>query len=176
MKISDKDYNLLIGLVDFHFKFSEYVREQDQEMFYRAVDYARTFTNTAGVEFEYWHEDNKKFLNELYNMLLKKRNAYDKFIDKSVDAGDTLDEALDKWTRKKKTNKEDPLGIKNYTSNFIRHSKELDYNSFDEEDWDNFFGICVFIKNDGFIEFAKKIIIKLFGENDDKLKRFNTNG
>jgi hypothetical protein len=172
MKIPEKDYNLLVGLVEFHFKFAEYIREQDSEMFHRAIDYARTFTNSNGVQFEYWHEDNKKFLHELYNMLLKKRNSYEKFIDSRLEIGDDLAEAIDKWTRKKKTNREDPLGIKNYMDNFIRHSKELDYNLFDEEDWDNFFGICKFTKNEGFATFVKKILEKTFGNDSDKLKRF----
>lgn len=172
MKIPEKDYNLLVGLVEFHFKFAEYIREQDSEMFHRAIDYARTFTNSNGVQFEYWHEDNKKFLNELYNMLLKKRNAYDKFIDGKIELGDSLEEALNKWTRRKKTNKEDPLAIKNYLDNFVRHSKELDYNSFDEEDWNNFFGVCGFITNESFIVFAKNIVKKLYGEETEMLKRF----
>lgn len=176
MKISTEDYNLLVGLVEFHFKFTEYIREQDGEMFHRAIDYARTFTNSNGVQFEYWHEDNKKFLNELYNMLLKKRNSYEKFIDSRMELGDTEEVAIDKWIKKKKTNKEDPLKIKNYIENFIRHAGKLDYDSFDSEDWNNFFGIYKFANNPGFKEFMTKILENLFGKESEMLKRINEDG
>ena len=46
MKISKEDYLLLTAMVEFHFKFSEYVREQNEEMFYRAIDYAQTYTQS----------------------------------------------------------------------------------------------------------------------------------
>ena len=62
MKIPKKDYTLLVGIAEFHFKFAEYVRESDSAMFFRAIDYARTYTKVDGLTFDYWHEDNKKFL------------------------------------------------------------------------------------------------------------------
>ena len=39
------------ALVEFSFKFSEYIREMDPELWKRAVDYAVTFTKVEGVEF-----------------------------------------------------------------------------------------------------------------------------
>jgi len=172
MKISDKDYKLLVGLVEFHFKFSEYIRESDQEMFYRAVDYAKTYTASNGIEFDYWHEDNAKFLEELLTILLKKEMNFKRLVDKVGDE----DKAANMWMKKKNTNKEDILGMKNYLSNFVRHAKELDYDSFTLEDWANFSNICKYIKDDPkFIEFAKAQIVRVLGSGSDFLKEFNTN-
>jgi hypothetical protein len=66
--------------------------------------------------------------------------------------------------------------MKNYLSNFMRHAKELDYDSFSLEDWANFANICKYIKDDPkFIEFAKSQIIRVLGSGSDFLKEFNTN-
>jgi len=170
MKISTDDYNLLVGLAEFHFKFSEYIRSQDEEMFFRAVDYARTYTKTTGTTFEYWHEDNKKFLNELYNILLKKRNLYDKYLDKH----ENKEEAIASWKKRKKTSDEDLLGVNKYLSNFIRHSRELNYQEFDSEDWKNFCGICSFIKNDKkFILRSIDLVKKYMGSECSYIKEFD---
>lgn len=96
MKISKQDFLLLTAIAEFHFKFSEYVRENNEEMFFRAIDYAQTFTNVEGVKFDYWHENNKAFLHELSSLLRKKKDAYDKFIAKMGEDG------IDAWVTKRK--------------------------------------------------------------------------
>jgi hypothetical protein len=170
MKISEKDYKLLVGLVEFHFKFAEYIRESNQEMFYRAIDYAKTYTNSDGVQFDYWHEDNAKFLQELSTVLLKAKTSFDRLVSK---VGGDEDYAKEIWMKKKKTNKEDLLGMGNYLSNFIRHAKELDYDSFTSEDWMNYVNICKYIDNDPkFIEFAKAQVVRVLGSDSDFLKGF----
>ena len=116
MKISEKDYKLLVAMVEFHFKFSEYVRENNSELFFRGIDYAKTYTNSSGIEFDYWHEDNPKFLQELSAILLKRETNFQRLVDK---VGDEK-KAEEVWMKKKKTNKEDLLGMKNYLTNFIR--------------------------------------------------------
>lgn len=170
MKINKDDYLLLTGLAEFHFKFAEYVREADQEMFYRAIDYAKTYTNSDGVKFDYWHEENPRFLEELYATLTKIENSYKRLVNKVGDE----ERAKEIWIKKKKTNKEDLLGMKNYISNFIRHAKELDYDSFTTEDWTNFVNICKYIKDDlKFIDFAKAQIVRVLGNDSDFLKGFD---
>jgi uncharacterized protein YbcV (DUF1398 family) len=166
MKISKEDFLLLTAIAEFHFKFSEYVRENNEEMFYRAIDYAQTFTNVEGVKFDYWHENNKAFLQELSSLIRKKQTSYDKFIEKLGEGG------IDAWMAKKKTNKEDILGIKNYLSNFSRHAKELNYELFDMEDWMNFVYIAKFIKENKFIEFAYNTIKRVLGDEHELLKEF----
>lgn len=169
MKIPEKDYKLLVGLVEFHFKFSEYVRENDQELFFRAIDYAKTYAETEGVQFDYWHEDNSKFLGELYATLLKIEGSYNRLLDKVGDE----EKANEIWMKKKKTHKEDLLGMKNYISNFIRHARELDYDSFTQEDWHNYVKICLRIKDDPkFVDFAKDQIKRVLGSESDFLKEF----
>ena len=164
MKISKQDFLLLTAIAEFHFKFSEYVRENNEEMFFRAIDYAQTFTNVEGVKFDYWHENNKAFLHELSSLLRKKKDAYDKFIAKMGEDG------IDAWVTKKKTSKEDVLGVKNYLANFSRHAKELNYELFDTEDWMNFVYIAKFVKENKFTEFAFSTIKRVLGDDHELLK------
>lgn len=167
MKISEKDYKLLVGLVEFHFKFAEYIRESDSDMFYRAIDYAKTYTNSDGVQFDYWHEDNPKFLEELLTSLSKLENSYKRLINKVGDE----EKAKQIWMKKKNTNAEDLLGMKNYLANFIRHARELNYDNFTLEDWANFVKICKYITNDEkFIEFAFGMISKSLGADHQLTK------
>ena len=39
------------ALIEFGFKFSEYIKEVDPELWKRGIDYAVTFTKVEGVEF-----------------------------------------------------------------------------------------------------------------------------
>lgn len=48
---SDEDVLVRAALLEFSFKFSEYIKEMDPELWKRAVDYAMTFTKVEGVEF-----------------------------------------------------------------------------------------------------------------------------
>jgi len=170
MKISKDDFLLLTGMVEFHFKFSEYIRENNEELFFRAVDYAQTFTNAKGVSFEYWHENNKRFLDELHNILNKRKSNFDRLVNKVGNK----EEATKMWMTKKKTNSEDPLGMKNYLSNFVRHARELDYDAFDMQDWINFTNITKYVKNDPkFIEFAIGQIVRVLGSDCDLIKELN---
>jgi hypothetical protein len=52
-EIMELEEELLVreALLEFSFKFSEYIREMDPELWKRAVDYAVTFTKVEGVEF-----------------------------------------------------------------------------------------------------------------------------
>lgn len=167
MKISEKDYNLLIALVEFHFKFSEYIRESDSNMFYRALDYAKTYTKSNGVAFDYWHEDNPKFLEELLASLYKLENSYKRLLNKIGDEEKTKQI----WMKRKNTNPEDVLGMKNYLANFIHHAKELNYDDFTLEDWANYVKICKYIDNDDkFIEFAFTMISRSLGSDHQLTK------
>lgn len=48
---SEDDVLVRAALLEFSFKFSEYIKEMDPELWKRAVDYAMTFTKVEGVEF-----------------------------------------------------------------------------------------------------------------------------
>lgn len=71
---------------------------------------------------------------------------------------------------KKKTSKEDVLGVKNYLANFSRHAKELNYELFDTEDWMNFVYIAKFVKENKFTEFAFSTIKRVLGDDHELLK------
>lgn len=169
MKITKEDYLLLNAVAEFHMKFSEYVREHNSDLFFRAVDYAKTYAQVEGMKFDYWHDDNKKFLSELLLVLENKSISFDKFVAKVGD----MENAKEAWMKKKKTTSDDILGMKSYLENFKRHAKELDYDSFDVEDWKNFVNICKYIKDDPkFIEMILNLIIKYFGEHSEMYKEF----
>lgn len=172
MKISEKDYNLLVAMVEFHFKFSEYVRESDPDFFYRALDYAKTYTKSNGVEFDYWHEDNPRFLEELLASLHKIENSYRRLCDKVGDE----ERAKQIWMKKKNTNSEDLLGMNNYIKNFIRHAKELNYDDFSLEDWVNYVKICKYVKDDDkFLDFAYAMLTKSLGVDHALAKELKNN-
>lgn len=167
MKISKDDFLLLNAVAEFHMKFSEYVREHNSDLFFRAVDYAKTYTDVQGMKFDYWHDDNKKFLSELITILDNKTFSFDKFVAKVGD----IENAKESWMKKKKTTNDDILGMKNYLDNFKRHANELDYDSFDVDDWKNFVNICKYIKDDQmFTEKVLKLLIKYFGESSEMYK------
>ena len=169
MNINKEDYTTLLTIAEFHFKFSEYIRENDEELFYRAVDYGKTFAKVEGASLTYWHEDNKKFLSELYSTLRKKQLSFDRLVEKVG----SKDEAIELWIAKKNTSKEDPIGIRNYLANFMRHARELDYDAFDMPDWINFTNICNYIQDDPkFIEFAKSQVARVLGSDTELLKEF----
>jgi hypothetical protein len=48
---TEEDILFRTALIEFGFKFSEYVREVNPELWKRAIDYAVTFTKVEGVEF-----------------------------------------------------------------------------------------------------------------------------
>ena len=169
MKISDKDFNLLSGMVEFHFKFSEYIRENNSDLFFRAVDYAKTFATANGIKFDYWHEDNKRFLEELNVLLNKRKTNFEKLSDKVGG-----EEAKNIWMKKKNTNKDDVLGMNNYIDNFVRHARELNYDEFDDNDWSNFIAITKYVKNDQkFIDFAKLQTIRVLGSTNKFIEELN---
>jgi hypothetical protein len=170
MKIPKKDYTLLVGIAEFHFKFAEYVRESDSAMFFRAIDYARTYTKVDGLTFDYWHEDNKKFLKELNILLTKIQASYNAFIS----TFDHEEEGIILWMKNKNTTKDDILGIQSYIKNLIQHCRELQYNTFDEDDWMNIVGICKFAKDEEkFLAFILEQMKKYLGEDSSIIKEFN---
>lgn len=167
MKISKEDFLVLTAMAEFHMKFSEYIREQDEALFFRAVDFAKTYTHVDGMQFDYWHENNKKFLNELSGILTKKKFNFDRFVEKVGNEA----EAIKIWMKRKKTSNTDPLGMKNYIDNFKRHARELDYQTFDVEDWKNFIAICKYIKDDEkFISMMISIMKEQLGESSNLYK------
>jgi hypothetical protein len=48
---TEEDILFRTALIEFGFKFSEYVKEVNPELWKRAIDYAVTFTKVEGVEF-----------------------------------------------------------------------------------------------------------------------------
>ena len=48
---TEEDILFRTALIEFGFKFSEYVQEVNPELWKRAIDYAVTFTKVEGVEF-----------------------------------------------------------------------------------------------------------------------------
>lgn len=55
---TEDDVLFRTALIEFGFKFSEYIKEVDPELWKRGIDYAVTFTKVEGVEF-YTDPDSK---------------------------------------------------------------------------------------------------------------------
>ena len=61
--------------------------------------------------------------------------------------------------------------MKNYIDNFKRYARELEYASFDVDDWKNFISICKYIKDDEkFISMIISIMKEHLGESSNLYK------
>jgi hypothetical protein len=102
-------------------------------------------------------------MNQIF---LKLQAKFDRLVNKVGDE----EEAKRLWVKKKNTSHEDPLGMSRYLENFIHHAKELDYDSFDLNDWENYMKICKHIKDPKFLEFAVGRMTKVLGSDHDFIK------
>jgi hypothetical protein len=48
-----------LAIIEFGFKFAEYVKEMDPDLWKRAVDYAKDWTQVEGVSFYYVNDEDK---------------------------------------------------------------------------------------------------------------------
>ena len=55
--MSDAARAFLEAVFEFSTHYAHYVKEMDESLHRRAVDYAKTFTDVEGVEFNYIDED-----------------------------------------------------------------------------------------------------------------------
>ena len=55
--MSDEVRAFLEAVFEFSTHYADYVKEMDESLHKRAVDYAKTFTDVEGVEFNYIDED-----------------------------------------------------------------------------------------------------------------------
>lgn len=55
--MSEEARAFLEAVFEFSTHYAEYVKEMDETLHRRAVDYAKTFTDVEGVEFNYIDED-----------------------------------------------------------------------------------------------------------------------
>ena len=55
--MSDEARAFLEAVFEFSTHYAQYVKERDESFHKRAVDYAKTFTDVEGVEFDYVDEE-----------------------------------------------------------------------------------------------------------------------
>ena len=55
--IRGMDPRLTKAMIIFGLKVSEYVKEMDHDLWYRSIDYAKTFTKVDGIEINYTKDD-----------------------------------------------------------------------------------------------------------------------
>ena len=55
--MSDDARAFLEAVFEFSTHYAQYVKEMDESLHKRAVDYAKTFTDVEGVEFDYVDEE-----------------------------------------------------------------------------------------------------------------------
>lgn len=57
MDEEEKSRLTTLAVIEFGFKFAEYVKEMDPDLWKRAIDYAKDWTNVEGVSFYYVNEE-----------------------------------------------------------------------------------------------------------------------
>ena len=57
--MSERARAFLEAVFEFSTHYAHYVKEMDENLHRRAVDYAKTFTDVGGVEFNYIDEDDE---------------------------------------------------------------------------------------------------------------------
>ena len=57
--MSERARAFLEAVFEFSTHYAEYVKEMDESLHRRAVDYAKTFTDVEGVEFNYIDEEDE---------------------------------------------------------------------------------------------------------------------
>lgn len=57
MNEEEKSRLTTLAIIEFGFKFAEYVKEMDPDMWRRAVDYAKDWTDVEGVSFYYTNDE-----------------------------------------------------------------------------------------------------------------------
>ena len=86
--MSDEARAFLEAVFEFSTHYAEYVKEMDETLHRRAVDYAKTFTDVEGVEFNYIDEDEEderkakkagKQVSKQPKRIAKKTRAYRQF-------------------------------------------------------------------------------------------------
>lgn len=53
MNEEEKSHLTTLAIIEFGFKFAEYVKEMNPDLWKRAIDYAKDWTQVEGVSFHY---------------------------------------------------------------------------------------------------------------------------
>lgn len=49
-----------LAIIEFGFKFAEYIKEMDYDLWKRAIDYAKDWTEVEGISFHYMKDKDEK--------------------------------------------------------------------------------------------------------------------
>lgn len=55
----EENHLTTLAIIEFGFKFAEYVKAMDKDLWSRAVDYAKDWTKVEGISFYYVNDEDK---------------------------------------------------------------------------------------------------------------------
>jgi hypothetical protein len=111
MKPEDYDnyeQNVIEAIIQFNSYFSEYVKQMDEDLWNRAVDYAKSFAQSGVVSFNYVSEKSPDvvlnnllsqqiFLKDLVIDIDETREEYMEFVEVQTKKGLSTPEIMKKW-------------------------------------------------------------------------------
>jgi hypothetical protein len=155
--MKDEDYdkyeqNLMEAIFKFNTLFADYVKSVDEDLWKRAVDYAKDYSGSGNVSFDYVSEktpDNLLkntlsqtiFLRDLATDIEEVREEYIAFIRNNKSK--TTKEMQEKWLQYYQTTPEDPFGYQQDINMFIECDHKFNFSEFDDEDWLNYTNITI---------------------------------
>ena len=168
--MKDEDYekyesDFVNAVIQFNSLFADYVKSVDEELWKRAVDYAKDYAGSGNVSFNYISEKNSKsilssllsqtiFLRDLALDIDEVREEYIQFVNEHKNK--TTEEIQDLWLKYFETTREDPFGYGQDLNLFIECDHKFKFSDFDDEDWTNYANITIHCTKNG--EFQHKFL------------------
>jgi hypothetical protein len=180
MKPEDYDryeQNVIEAVMQFNTYFSEYVKQMDEELWNRAVDYAKSFAKSGVVSFNYSRDKGiddilsnllaqQIFLKDLAIDIEDTREEYMEFVENHNNL--TTQQIMEKWMKENDTTPDDPFGYEEDIALFVQCNHKFSFDQFDDDDWMNYTNICIVSVTDkNFQKTYSQILLDNHGEESD---------
>lgn len=180
MKPEDYDryeQNVVEAVIQFNSYFSEYVKQMDEDLWNRAVDYAKSFAKSGVVSFNYCSDKNiddilgnllaqQIFIKDLATDIEDTREEYMDFVDNNSKL--TTPQIMEKWLKENNTTSDNPFGYEEDIAFFVKCDHKFSFDKFDDDDWMNYTNICIVSSVDpNFQKTYTQILLDIHGEESD---------
>lgn len=187
--MKDEDYekyeqNVINAIIQFNTLFADYVKSVDEDLWKRAVDYAKDYAESGNVSFNYVTEKSPEhilsstltqtiFLRDVALDIEDVRDEYMKFIDKYRNK--PTEEIQQLWLKFHDATPDDPFGYAEDLELFMRCNHTFNFAEFDEEDWMNYANLSIHCTKNR--EFQQKFVDVLTDNkmSDSKLYAYYVN-
>lgn len=182
MKPEDYDnyeQNVIEAIIQFNGYFSEYVKQMDEDLWNRAVDYAKSFAQSGVVSFNYTSEKSPEiilnnflaqqiFIKDLVTDIDETREEYMEFVEVQSKKGLSTPEIMKKWLSQEGTTEDDPFGYEGEIKLFIQCDHKFTFDEFDDDDWMGYTHACIHcVQNPDFQKRYTEILLDKMGEDSD---------